>query len=272
MSKHIPFADYQRIAACHWSSIKEMKKSPLHYKHALENERKDTATLIKGRAAHTATLDPDNFLRHYVLCPLKDRRAKGYKSFAQSNAGKTILFEKEYQLALNIRDAVRRHPVASQLLSGGEAEKSLTWTDPETGLKCKSRLDYIGKSLVDLKTARSVDRRMFANAVVAYEYHAQLAMYRDAVMSTEGRVPDGVYIVAVESAPPHDVAVFELGDEELERGLNIYMAYLRRVKMCQETDTWPGRYEEAEGLVLPAWAYDDEPDDNGELQVEVISG
>ena len=269
MNAAIPFEQYRRIGAVHWSTLKEMNRSPLHYKWALENDRKDSPVLMKGRAAHTAILDPDNFLRHYVLCPLKDRRAKGFKDFARLHVGKTILFEKEYQTALNIRDAVRAHPEASRLLMGGEKEKTITWTDPDTGLKCKSRLDYLGRRLGDLKTARSVERRAFANAVVAYQYHGQMAMYRDAVMSTEGRVPDQTFIVAVESLPPHDVAVFILGDEELERGLHIYRSYLQRVKDCTEDNAWPGRYPEVEALTLPAWAYE-ESDDNEDMEVEVV--
>lgn len=269
MSAHIPFDQYQRISAVHWSTLKEMRRSPLHYKWALEHERKDTPTLMKGRAAHTAILDPDNFLRHYVLCPLRDRRAKGFKAFAQQHVGKTILFEKEYQTALNIRDAVRSHKEASRLLFGGETEKTITWTDPDTGLKCKSRLDFLGKRLGDLKTARSVERRMFANAIVSYQYHGQMGMYRDAVMAAEGRVPDQVFIVAVESNPPHDVAVFILGDAEMERGMHIYRSYLQRVKDCNDEGAWPGRYPEAEAITLPAWEYE-ESDENEEMEVEVI--
>ena len=40
-------------------------------------------------------------------------------------------------------DSVRSHKVASALLSGGKAEQEIEWTDPETRIECRGRVDYI---------------------------------------------------------------------------------------------------------------------------------
>ena len=52
------FESYQKLSAVNWSTLKNMKRSPLHYKHGLENSRPDTPRLAVGRAVHTAVFEP----------------------------------------------------------------------------------------------------------------------------------------------------------------------------------------------------------------------
>jgi hypothetical protein len=53
------------------------------------------------------------------------------------------------------RDAarIRMNPELADLISGGMAEVSILWTDPDTGIKCKARPDYLGRDwITHLKT------------------------------------------------------------------------------------------------------------------------
>ena len=47
----------------------------------------------------------------------------------------------DYDEALLIRDAVHADPVARVLLEGARRELSIFWTDEETGVECRARLD-----------------------------------------------------------------------------------------------------------------------------------
>lgn len=265
---YIAYEEYARIKAVNFSTLKEMRRSPLHYRWRVDHPRKDTTGLARGRAAHTALLDPDRFLNDYVLFKGKDRRSKKFKEFKEHHEGQTILLENEYKCALAIRDAVRSHPVASGLMFSGNAEHSIVWVDPSTKLRCKSRLDFNGAAIVELKTTATVDVRRFGRIAANFGYHAQMAMQRDAVVMTEGKTKPA-FIVAVESEPPHAVCVLDLDDDTLALGQDEYLRYLARVQECEASGCWPGPYEETQRLELPAYAFGDEEEG---ITAEVIGG
>jgi exodeoxyribonuclease VIII len=163
-----------------------------------------------------------------------------------------------------MRDAVRAHPVASKLLSSGRAEQSLVWNDPLTGLGCKGRLDWISDAenrLCDLKTTANLDPPFFASRVARYLYHVQLAWYLDGLRESEG-LEMSACIIAVESTPPHDVAVFLLDEDAIWAGHEMALGFLRTITQCMKTNEWPGRLEtEERELELPAWAFPPEDED-----------
>jgi exodeoxyribonuclease VIII len=266
--KRMTLAEYRAAEGANWSTIKVLDESPLHYQHALAVDRKVTTALLTGLAGHTAVLDPDNFMRHYVLCDLPDRRGNKWKEFKAAHESKTILFEDDYAKALAIRDAVHRHPVARALLAScPERELPLFWPDPETGIRCKARLDAVGSVILELKTTGSLVPRRWQQQAARLMYHGQMAMQRDAIMATEGEAKD-CYIIAVESAPPHDVGVFRYGPDEMAKGLELYQGFLRKLRTCRERNEWPGRYPDEQHLELPAWLYSD--DELGEMTATVV--
>lgn len=272
--KTIPFADYCAIKAEHWTGLKEMQRSPLHYKYRKDNERVDTKAFARGRAGHTAVLEPRRFLLDYAVWDkkndegkVKQRRGKEFDSFAAMCGSKTILTVEEYETALAIGDAVRAHPVAAEVLKGAKHEQSIAWTDEATGLPCKSRIDAIGGWLADLKTtSKGVDPRVFGNAAAKYGYVPQLAMYSDGWLAVTGERPP-VCIVAVEAEPPYDVAVFEIDEDKLYMGQQIYRGLLEQVAICRQANAWPGRCPESVPLELPAWVYEE---DEQEMTATVV--
>ena len=137
----ITFEEYQDLVGKNWSTVKEARRSLAHYKARTEEPREDKATLVAGRAAHTAILEPDDFMRRYALFAGARRAGNDWDAFKEANVGRTILKETEYAEALRIRDAVRAHRAASKLLTGGTPEQSIVWTDAATGIVCKGRLD-----------------------------------------------------------------------------------------------------------------------------------
>lgn len=60
-------AEYAAHEGVNWSTLANMRKSPLHYKHGLEHARKETAALRKGRALHTLLFEPETYASTYAV-------------------------------------------------------------------------------------------------------------------------------------------------------------------------------------------------------------
>ncbi len=80
---------------------------------------------------------------------------------------------------------IEKHPQLSLAFTGGMPEVSIFWTDKETGIPCKARLDYLKpQAVVDLKTFTNQYgmpiRRAIARQMANYRYHIQARWYLDA--------------------------------------------------------------------------------------------
>lgn len=254
------YTDYAAIDAVNWSTLKHMRRSPLHYRHAVDSPRADTTRFALGRAAHTAVLEPDRFLLDYACYKGTIRRGKDWDAFKVQHSTETILKVGEYKTCLAIRDAVRSHPAAMSYLAAGIPEHSVAWTDADTGLACKGRMDWVSATrpaIVDIKTTSDVDEHRFGALCARMLYHAQLAFYADGYYASNAeRLP--VVIIAVEVTAPHDVAVYELDEDAIYAGSEIYRELLVKVASCRAAGSWPGRHQDQATLRLPAWAFGDE--------------
>lgn len=262
---------FERPDAVNWSTLKYLRISPRHYRHALVSPREDTIALLLGRVTHAMVYEPLHVAARYARAPKLNRAmnddtaiAKGYDGGKQMAAQ----FDAECQArklevvpvdlwtrAEAMADALRSDPVASPLVVGGFAEQLVTWTDAKTGIECRGRIDHIDGRLSDLKTARCVEPRIFASQAVRLGYHAQLAFYADGLAANGIVLDEPPALIAVESEPPHDVAVFEFTAADLAAGRAVYRACLTRLAECRATDKWPGvAGGERVRIALPEWA------------------
>jgi hypothetical protein len=264
----VTFSSYAAIPATNWSLLKEMAKSPAHYRYRQDEPRPDTPAMAMGRAVHCAVLEPDAFPLDFTVWRGGRRQGKTWESFVDSlPSSATILSEAEYERCLAIRDAVRSHPVAGEYLdSPGEAEKTLLWTDPDTLIACKARLDWLMPgTVVDLKTTKAIDQRRFARTCADFAYHGQAAFY-SAGAEAETDQPHGFVFIAVESDAPHDVAVYELDDDSRWAGECLVGSLLAKLKACRESGDWPGAYPAPETLTMPPWCFPDDWDGTAKLE------
>lgn len=251
------FAEYAAIKAVNWSSLRHLDRSPAHYVHARETPREDTPSMRLGRAAHCAILEPLLFREQYLTWTGGVRRGKAWDEFVLQAGGKEVLTEDEASRCTSIANAVRRNTSAALILSGGSAEQVIEWTDAETGIACKARLDYLGGgagTVADVKTARDASPRAFGRAAIGSMYHAQLAFYAEGVLATKGRLPL-CHLVAVENEPPHLAQVYTLEDDVLELGREKVRELLRRLADCRAEDKWGGYADGPLPLFAPAWAF-----------------
>src|ERR1051325_501597 len=117
-----------------------------------------------GVAAHLAVLEPERQAQSIVLIEAGDYRttkAREARDAARAE-GKVPLLPYQFDIVRAIAGSIRAHPIASEAFRAGEAEVTLVWQDPDTGVPCKARPDYLpthGRWLVDLKTAASAHPR-----------------------------------------------------------------------------------------------------------------
>ena len=245
------YTEYADLEGERWSQLKLMRSSPRHYKYGRDHPRPDTSALSLGRAAHAALYEPHTLTAY----PGKVRRGKEWELFKIDNEGANIVSAKEHALAVDMAEAVRNDPVAGPIVSGAFLEQTITWTDRVTGHKCKGRVDQVNGRLGDLKTTSNINPRRFAGDVEKYGYLGQLAFYLDGLQANGILPEERPVIICVESAPPHDVIVYEIGDDDMDAGRDLYRTLLLRVNVCEAHDTWPGI---AEGELVkfhrPAWA------------------
>ena len=255
---NMKFSEYRAAPGCNYSTLKNMAISPLHYRHALENPPDETPAMLMGKATHTAVFEPKRFQLEYAVWS-DSRRTNAYKEFAEEcqTQGRSVLTDSEYQGVLAIRDSVRSIPVVAQLLEKGRSETSLFWRNPQTGIECKGRLDWIAaeRAILDLKTTMSIDESWFSKQAWKMKYFHQAAMYREGYAVSSGRgtiLPFG--IIAVERKPPHACRLFWLDDDSLERAHNEYLSWLELVRTCTENGVWPGPIPVETELKAPGWA------------------
>ena len=95
----------------------------------------------------------------------------------------------EYTKVVEMASAMRRHELASKLITGEASEQSVYWKqrvsslNVETEIWCKSRPDYVkpmkkGYVIVDIKTTQDAHISEFQRkAYYKYYYHLQAAHY-----------------------------------------------------------------------------------------------
>lgn len=253
-------ADYHALPSVSKSGLDLIAKAPAYYRWRRENPQEPTEAMKLGTLVHTAVLEPDRFADEVVVGQKFDRRTTAGKlaaaEFEAQHAGKDVLDVETYDSLHAIRAAVYAHPAAAKALSDiANVEASMFWTDPDTGIECRCRPDAFRTNdvIVDLKTTKDASPYGFAKSIFNYRYFVQAPFYMDGFRAATGREPKGFVFIAVETEPPHLVAVYVLNEIDLIRGRATYKQDLSTLKRCLELDEWPGYPEAVQELRLPKW-------------------
>ena len=249
-------ADYHADPAVSASHLHQVARSGQHYwaRYVDPNRQpvKPTAAMTTGSLVHCAVLEPDQLLNRYGIAP--GRRTKAGKEAAAEMQANGIepVSESDMVLAENMARSVRSHPYAAELLSAGKAETSIWWDDPETGLRCKCRPDWInGRVCVDLKSTTDASPKGFAKSVANFRYHVQDAHYLACGLF------DRFVFIAVEKEDPFAVGVYQLVADALAEGQRLRDRDLQRIANCRAMAAWPGYGDELQTISLPGWAFHD---------------
>ncbi|QXP89647.1 PD-(D/E)XK nuclease-like domain-containing protein [Methylococcus capsulatus] len=260
----IPADKYHQHQAVGHSGLVRIMRSPAHYRAWLDHPPEPTPQMLFGTAFHAALLEPEKFGAEYAIAPKFDRRTKEGKAQAETweaeNAGKTPLTVEQMSAIEKMVVSVRAHAGAESLLAEGVAEMSAFWIDPETGVECKCRPDWMQvdggvQHIVDVKTTCDASAEGFARAIATLGYDVQAALYVDGIEVITGCKATFLFI-AVEKDPPYAAAVYKAADEVIEVGRTKYRGALQLLKWCRENDRWPAYQPngEIETINLPRWA------------------
>jgi hypothetical protein len=271
-------------------------QSPAHYIHWCNEEEgeAEAAHFAFGHGYHAAVLEPEVFARSYCVLPadapqrptaamLKApkpspnslMRQDWWAQWDADNAGRIALPAKQMDQIRGMADAMRGYVCNFPTSSGGkvkvrigdmldfcEKEVTLRWVDPRTGVPCKARVDLDCREFNfggDLKSCVDASPDGFARAVHSYRYHQQHVHYCDGAQAT-GEPWDNFWFFASEKEPPYVPGVYRIPAMAEERGRFFRNRGLDTLKRCLQENRWPGYSDDAEELILPAFAYYDAND------------
>lgn len=251
------------------SGIKELLKSPAHYKQYLSQRTEPTPEMIRGTLVHSLILEPDKFTQDFHVGEFAVRRGKEYERLLASCGDKTLVSVEQVkeasEIALQVERQAHENPVLAAYLKG-QKEKSFFWIDPATKVECKVRPDNIsnnGGSLTDLKTTRDAGPDFFLKQVIDFGYFISAAFYLRGihhVLSNHGylpgitELPTEFVFIAIETKAPYQVAIYKADEKMLLAGNFLVDKALDRLSECISTDTWEGYSKEVKELSLPPWA------------------
>ena len=282
------------------------------YRDPNREQRPDTPAFRIGSLCHLLLLEPEEFDRRYIVPPTdaprrptskqleqptarpgtkahdawleaNDREA-WWVEFDQQAADRLPVDPSELEKAQALVDALLshsalgfhfRHPDPEVMARYRRLnELTITWIDPDTGRRCKARLDALRLQrtallLLDVKSAADADPRGFGRAAANYGYLIQGAFYLDglatcleAVAELLGFEPGSLHhlplnleFIAMEKEKPRSELIgrYFLTDDHLEAGRRLYRDALQRVALAETTGYWPGYSTCAQPRELPPW-------------------
>jgi exodeoxyribonuclease VIII len=253
-------AQYHALSSVSKSGLDLIRKAPAIFKHRRENPTLPTPAMRMGTLVHTAILEPDS-MSDLIVAPKIDRRTSAgkaeWEAFQIKSEGKELVTVDELEQLESIRRAVWAHPAAGKALAMiREVETSIFWTDGGSGVDCRCRPDAVLSNglIVDVKTTKDARPDEFAKAIANYRYHVQAAFYGDGYEAAFGERPKGFAFIAVETEPPHLVALYVASEAMILRGRADYQTDLSTYARCVETGEWPGLPDQPVILDLPKWA------------------
>lgn len=180
------------------------------------------ACLDAGARVETEVVEGDEPEEPPVIFPLKRHL------WEEENADKEWLSPSQWQEVERDVERLRMNPEIADLLTGGAAEVTILWTEPETGIKCKIRPDYLKlNQIVHLKTwdmqgAGKPGNRAIADAFKFNGYNrtcwfyymglGRIVLDKIKVRTNEGKVHKGK--LPPEIAPM--VASWQAGEHEFQ--------------------------------------------------------
>jgi exodeoxyribonuclease VIII len=242
------------------SGLKQILRSPAHFRAYLDGERKETPAKFFGSALHARLLEPQLFDTEYVVAPPADRRTKEFKEFEIANANRKILTAEQMTAILGIEHNVMRHSSFAAMLRIGLKEHTIVWRDAKTGIWIKIRPDCLCTGLdesicLDVKSTEDASPAAFARSCVTYDYDLQAAVYLTVLREVFQRDFNFAFGPA-EKSEPYGVAVYGAPEDMLERGVRRMRLALDTLRACLDSNTWPSYQPDGGFDVLewPRWA------------------
>ncbi len=182
-------------------------------------------------------------------------KANYCKDYEQTHgAGKQIVKASEFLDAEQAVKALTQVPLIRDIVFGSNTQVHVTseYHDEETGLviPLKRLIDLVpgkpfDKSLMDLKTCRSVHPRAFKSHVHEYGYALDAAFSLDIYNAATGEDREDFRFIIQKNSAPWTTGLRLLNKEWVDFGRRQYIAALQEYAHCLKTGKWPSHEERA---------------------------
>ena len=257
--------EYNAAKGIRRSALWRMHESPEKYKWFLDHPEPATPALIFGSAVHKLLLEPVDFEDEYAVAPPVDRRTKAgketWEQFVTGIGEKTVITQDDIDTMSGRVEKAHSVPLVKKLLEGTH-EVPLFWTDEDTGLECKAKLDILteidGRTVIaDYKSAANAKTEIFNSKIFSLGYHLQAYMYTEGAMKALGLTerPDFIFITQEKTAP-YAVNLIEVTEDVMLAGMDCFREYMGTLKQCMDTGYYwgyTGIYGEPNEAFLPGW-------------------
>jgi hypothetical protein len=286
---------YHNHDAVSASKLAVFRECPLLYKRTFIDKavtRASTAALREGAGFDSLLFDGDEvFASTYVCKPAtytdsksgevkpwngNSNTCKAWLAAAEAH-GKVILDADALTRFALMREAIRKNPWATALLSQGEAQVTFRREAQKFGgLEVQVRPDWFSEApierpdlglssggrpyLLDLKTTAdfgdwwdpidAADPRQ-GKPVYTYGYHRQAGFAQWVAHKDVGETAH--FLLVVEKDEPFRVGIVQLSGDYLDLGWSAVEGDLTRLAACRATNKWPGSPEGVLSLKPPLW-------------------
>ncbi len=250
-------SEYRPLVGLNQSSIPHLLKSGAHYLANL-SEPKSTAALEFGNAFHTYVLEPEKFIKEYVVEKIDGRTTKGKLRKLHLEASNIKLVdEDDFYCIKKMDENIKKHPIASKLLIDGYTEQVIKFKlKASNGMEvnCKAKIDYLlPDTIVDLKNSKdSVDIASFSRTIEKWNYHIQGAFYSHGIEILSGSRPDFVFIAAEDTAP-FAVNVIKLSEDHYTMGYKHVYQAVDVYEKCLRENRFPAYPEVVSESRISKW-------------------
>lgn len=251
---------YSRDGFCHFTAIKEMDKSPMHYAWNVTHNKFDTRGMRLGRAVHALVLQD---IEPYVFTD-GDRRGAKWKEFVEERSLQAVELVDDYYQRDNIsdvlttpeydsvrwmRDRVHADPEAREWLAiCTEREVSVEWN--MMGHPWRGKIDArspLKSHILDLKSTKCAAKYSFLRDAGRMHYDAQLVAYDIAsgIVPTGSDTEWGEYaLIAVENVAPFAVQVYRIPNLRKDQALERLERWMMDFDACVKAGSFGRAYHQ----------------------------
>jgi len=250
--------EYHSTAHISSSNVKKALDSAKAFKHSIDGPPSKSSTAMdEGSAVHTRIGEPHLFSRDFVAKPKgMSFVTKEGKAWKAENKNKTIITAEFAEDLKAIEEEFLNSAAAKYYEAEGDVEKSFFWDIAGNDRGGKCRPDWISKdrkTIVDLKTTVSAERKSFQRSVMNYGYHISAAWYMWGVELATGIKPEEFIWVAIEKKAPFGIGVYKADPELLEYGSQLCEEALIKINEWERTNVYPDYTDGVELMGLPYW-------------------
>lgn len=254
----------------HYSAtqLKYANKSLKHFYSYINGfiDKPQGSHLQFGNAFELALLNQEGYLNEVATLPDQDfvelalrenpkltkpRSSKVYQDgvdmFMKQNEGKYIIKDvgpESFDAIEEMLSSCFQDAVIQALIKNTEYQLSLFWTDPETGIRLKTRPDICKRkknTIINLKTTEDGSPAAFGKDLCKYDYPLQACVEIDGCLKT-GLMDavDNYFWLVVEKVAPFNATIYEFSGSDRDACMDNYRFLLKKIQKAREQEKWPG--------------------------------